>query len=95
MGIETGTAILIGSIIAGVGAAASANEAYQGRKAQKTAQRNQRKQIAKENADALAMRKDQINQMREQLNVGGYQTSSTQGGASAPVVKGTLGDKLG
>ena len=33
--------------------------------------------------------------MREQLNVGGYQTSSTQGGASAPVVKGTLGDKLG
>lgn len=92
MGIETGTAILISSIIA---AGVSANEAYQGRKAQKTAQRNQRKQIERENADALALRKDQINQMREQLNVGGYQTSSTQGGTPAPVVKGTLGDKLG
>lgn len=78
-----------------VATGASMNEAHQGRKAQKTAQRNQRKQIAKENADALAMRKDQINQMREQLNIGGYQTSSTQGGTSAPVVKGTLGDKLG
>ena len=71
------------------------NESRQARKAQKTMQRNQRRQIAEQKADALATRKDQINQMREQLNVGGYQTSSTQGGSSAPVVKGTLGDTLG
>lgn len=72
-----------------------ANESYHARKAQKTQQRNQRRMQEKERADALARRKDQINQMREQLNIGGYQTSSTQGGASAPVVKGTLGDTLG
>lgn len=91
-----GDPVTIGLIASAVIAAgASANEAYHSRKAQKTQQRNQRRQIEREKADALATRKDQINQMREQLNIGGYQTSSTQGGTSAPVVKGTLGDKLG
>lgn len=76
-----------------VGTGASMSEAHQQRKAQKTQQRNQRRAIAKQEADALETRKQQINQMREQMNIGGYQTQ-TPVKATTPV-KGTLGETLG
>ena len=81
------------AVIAVVGAGASMNEAHQQRKAQKTVQRNQRALQEKQEADALETRKQQINQMREQMNIGGYQTQ-TPVKATTPV-KGTLGDTLG
>ena len=72
------------------------NEAHQQRKAQKTVQRRQRDLQAKENAEALETRKQQINQMREQMNIGGYQTATVKPQASTgSPVKGTLGDTLG
>lgn len=87
--------VTVGLIVATVvGAGASMNEAHQQRKAQKTVQRNQRALQEKQEADALATRKQQINQMREQMNIGGYQTARTQTTGSNPV-KGTLGDTLG
>ena len=76
-----------------VGTGASMSEAHQQRKAQKTQQRRQREAIAKEEADALEKRKQQIGQLREQMNIGGYQTQ-TPVKATTPV-KGTLGDTLG
>lgn len=76
-----------------VATGASMNEAHQQGKAQKTQQRNQRRAIAKQEADALETRKQQINQMREQMNIGGYQTQ-TPVKATTPV-KGTLGETLG
>ena len=76
-----------------VGTGAQMNEAHQQRKAQKTVQRRQRNLQAKEEAEALETRKQQINQMREQMNIGGYQTQSPVK-ATTPV-KGTLGDTLG
>lgn len=81
------------AVMAVVGAGASMNEAHQQRKAQKTVQRNQRSLQAKQEADALETRKQQINQMREQMNIGGYQTSTQQ--STITPIKGTLGDKLG
>lgn len=83
------------AVIAVVGAGASMNEAHQQRKAQKTVQRNQRALQEKQEADALATRKQQINQMREQMNIGGYQTASKSQTTSSSPVKGTLGDTLG
>lgn len=77
-----------------VGTGASMSEAHQQRKAQKTVQRNQRELQKKQEADALETRKQQINQMREQMNIGGYQTSSNRQSTSSPV-KGSLGDILG
>ena len=76
-----------------IGTGASMSEAHQQRKAQKTQQRNQRAAIAKEEADALEKRKQQIGQLREQMNIGGYQTQ-TPVKATTPV-KGTLGETLG
>lgn len=87
--------VTVGLVVAAVvGAGASMNESHQQRKAQKTVQRNQRALQEKQEADALATRKQQINQMREQMNIGGYQTTSTQKTGSSPV-KGSLGDTLG
>ena len=76
-----------------IGTGASMSEAHQQRKAQKTQQRNQRAAIAKEEADALEKRKQQIGQLRKQMNIGGYQTQ-TPVKATTPV-KGTLGETLG
>lgn len=90
--------ITVGLVVAAVvGAGASMSESHQQRKAQRTAQRRQNQAIAKEKAEALETRKQQINQMREQMNVGGYQTATVkpQASTSSPVVKGTLGDTLG
>ncbi len=79
-----------------VGTGASMSEAHQQRKAQKTQQRRQREAIAKEEADALEKRKQQIGQLREQMNIGGYQTAMVRPQVkSGSVVKGTLGDTLG
>lgn len=91
MGDVVTTALSVISPVVGIGL--QMNEAHQARKAQKTQQRNQRREIARQEADALETRKRQINQMREQMNIGGYQTSTQQ--STITPIKGTLGDKLG
>lgn len=90
-GAEVALAVALTSAVVGTGM--QMNEAHQARKAQKTQQRNQRTLQAKQEADALETRKQQINQMREQMNIGGYQTSTQQ--STITPIKGTLGDKLG
>ena len=94
-GAEVALAVAITSAVVGTGM--QMNEAHQARKAQKTAQRRQRNLQAKEEAEALETRKQQINQMREQMNIGGYQTATVKPQAStgSSPVKGTLGDTLG
>lgn len=90
-GAEVALAVAITSAVVGTGM--QMNEAHQARKAQKTQQRRQREAIAKEEANALEQRKQQIGQLREQMNIGGYQTQSPI--KTTTPVKGTLGETLG
>ena len=94
-GLEVAAWAAVATAIVGTGA--QMNEAHQQRKAQKTVQRRQRNLQAKEEAEALETRKQQINQMREQMNIGGYQTATVkpQATTGSSPVKGTLGDTLG
>jgi acyl-CoA reductase-like NAD-dependent aldehyde dehydrogenase len=71
---------ILGTVVAGpVGylLGSSYDSQREATKAQKQYQKEQRAYIAKQEADALETRKQQINQMREQLNIGGYDTRAT------------------
>lgn len=77
-GSHTGAAL--GTIVAGpVGylIGSSYDSQREATKLQKQYQKEQQAYIAKQEADALETRKQQINQMREQLNIGGYDTRAT------------------
>jgi uncharacterized protein HemX len=86
--------VTVGLVVAAVvGAGASMSESHQQRKAQRTQQRRQNQAIAKEKAEALETRKQQIGQLREQMNIGGFRTKS-QAPVTSPV-RGSIGETLG
>lgn len=93
MGDPVTTAIVVSAVIGATGVGASMSEAHQARKAQRTQQRRQNEAVAKEKAEALETRKQQIGQLREQMNIGGFRTKS-QAPMTSPV-RGSIGETLG